>query len=400
MYEQRNQYDVTPEALGSIKRKIAHLERKVPTKTAFLGFDGNIDFLYMLLKSREDLTKWQKMDSMKTLAELILKVAGSSTNVELILKRKVSGGFCANVSKAMGGVGLKVNIIGAMGFPKIDDVFNNIQKNSQITIKSIGNPGITIGLEFDDGKIMLTDFQNLLKINWDLIIERVGPQDIVDLTSNSNIIGIGYWAPIPRFEMIWDQYIQDIFPSLNNLKEKLFLVDLADIKKKNQKDILRMIKILKKVDEFTPVVLSLNDQETNDLAKALNIQNKAKVNRENDDDLNEVGKYLNDELNLSYLIIHSPDFATISTENDHFWVKEGFTASPRYTTSAGDHFNAGMVIGLSCNLTPSEALIIGNALTAIFVRTGNSPNFQQLSYFIENYMNYIEKDIPDFPLNK
>ena len=61
------------------------------------------------------------------------------------------------------------------------------------------------------------------------------------------------------------------------------------------------------------------------------------------------------------------------------------------------HFNAGSVLGLACNLTPPEALVMGNALTAIFVRTGKSPNFNELSQFIQIYMDYIKNDNPDFP---
>jgi len=40
---------------------------------------------------------------------------------------------------------------------------------------------------------------------------------------------------------------------------------------------------------------------------------------------------------------------------------------------------------------------MGNADTAIFVKTGNSSNFNALSQFIHKYMEYIEKDNPNFP---
>ena len=45
----------------------------------------------------------------------------------------------------------------------------------------------------------------------------------------------------------------------------------------------------------------------------------------------------------------------------------------------------------------NEAILMGNALTAIFVRTGNSPNFNQLSQFISRYMEFIDNDNPNFP---
>jgi len=40
---------------------------------------------------------------------------------------------------------------------------------------------------------------------------------------------------------------------------------------------------------------------------------------------------------------------------------------------------------------------MGNALTAIFVRTGNSPNFNQLSQFISRYMKFIDNNNTNYP---
>ncbi|HEY0089298.1 MAG TPA: PfkB family carbohydrate kinase, partial [Candidatus Lokiarchaeia archaeon] len=123
---------------------------------------------------------------------------------------------------------------------------------------------------------------------------------------------------------------------------------------------------------------------------------KIDPNKKNFEDYVKAGKLINDKINLSYLIIHSPHFATISTKKDHFWITEGFTSKPKFTTGAGDHFHSGVAAGLACNLTPAEAILMGNALTAIFVRTGNSPNFNDLSKFIQKYIDYVSKDNPDF----
>ena len=177
----------------------------------------------------------------------------------------------------------------------------------------------------------------------------------------------------------------------------MFFVDLADIKKRNKIDIQNMLKLLGKIDEVVPVMLSLNDQEAIDISKALDNVKDINPKVENHGDFVNGGRKINDEVDLSYLIIHSPYFATVSTKNNHYWVTEGITSKPKFTTGAGDHFHSGAAAGLVLNLTPPEALIIGNALTAIFVRTGNSPNFKDINQFINKYMDYIEHDNPDFP---
>jgi bifunctional ADP-heptose synthase (sugar kinase/adenylyltransferase) len=337
------------------------------------------------------------MGSMKTLGELLIKVAGSSANVERILKRKISGGFAPNSCKAINALGVKVNLIAALGYPNVHEVFQSLVDNETIDVISYNNPGETLGLEFNDGKIMITDFENILKINWDLIIERVGFEKILSKIEESDIMGFGHWSLIPEIDEMWAHFFYDIFPSVEDIEKKLFFVDLADIKKRSQEDIRTMLNLLQKINTKVPVMLSLNDQEAIDVSRALKDVKDINPNSQNFADYIEGGRLINEQVKLSYLVIHSPHFATITTEDSHYWVTEGYTSEPRFTTGAGDHFHSGVAAGLACELSPPEAILLGNALTAIFVRTGNSPNFNELGEFIERYLEYIEKDNPDFP---
>ncbi|MHA1292236.1 MAG: hypothetical protein ACTSQJ_06160 [Promethearchaeota archaeon] len=399
MYEKHNDYDVTLEALKSFKKKEIYVKEQLSRRSCFLGFDGYIDSLYSICQTRESPTEWTKMESMRTFGELLVNVAGSSANVERVLKRKISGGFAPNSCKAINGLGLNVYLIAALGYPEIDKNFIPITTRNSVEAISFANPGETIGLEFDDGKVMLTDFENILNIDWDLIVERVGFERIFKIIEKSDILGFGHWSLVPHLGEIWQHFLYDIFPSINKqkLKKKLFFVDLADIKKRNKTDINNMLVQLNKIDNYVPVMLSLNDQEAIDISKALDKVKNIRQDKENFIDFIEGGKLINNEVKISFLVIHSPHFATISTLNNHYWITEGFTAKPRYTTGAGDHFHSGVAAGLACQLTPPESLLIGNSLTAIFVRTGNSPNFTELSQFIDGYLNYIEVDNPNFP---
>ena len=86
---------------------------------------------------------------------------------------------------------------------------------------------------------------------------------------------------------------------------------------------------------------------------------KIKIRKTNLDNIDfiEVSKNIIRELNMSYLVIHSPQFATISLKDNknHFWITEGFTSKPLYTVSAGDHFLSGVITGFLGGLTPSES---------------------------------------------
>ena len=162
-----------------------------------------------------------------------------------------------------------------------------------------------------------------------------------------------------------------------------------------------MVKVVEKINGYMPVLLSLNDQEAIDISRALDDVAPIDSNLPNHAGYYEAGKNINAIANLSYLVIHSPHFATITTKNqEHYWVTEGYTSKPQYTTGAGDHFHSGVVVGLSCGLNPAESILLGNSLTAIFVRTGTTPDLKDLEKYISDYLNYIEYDNPEFPSKK
>ncbi|MHA1338505.1 MAG: PfkB family carbohydrate kinase [Promethearchaeota archaeon] len=401
-YQPKNDYDVTINAVKSVLQKYAEFENTIPKKTVFLGFDGYLDSLYSLVRYRESPEKWEKMESMKEFAARINDAAGSSCNVERVLKKNLAGGFAPNTGRAMSHMGVNVIIAGAMGYPNIHELF--LQYPDNVEHYSITNPGTTAAYEFDDGKVMTTDFGNINGITWDLIIERISRDKFIELLERSDAIGQGHWALVPNMTNFWQRLCEDIFPNISNTKDKCFLVDAADMKKRRNKDIIDMLKMLQKVDEYMPAILAMNDKETADISRVLASKDsefeKGRITEIKElKDYYDFGLRANEVLNLSGIITHDPHFATITTKNKHFWVTEGYTSKPKFTTAAGDHFTGGALVGLMCNLKPEEAIVIGNALTAIFVRTGVSVSAKQVKRFIDNYLDYVIHDIDKFSLN-
>jgi len=392
MYKPQNNYDSTLKSCQTIIKKLGDIENVIKKKSCLLGFDGYVDSLYSVVQSRKSADEWTKMNTLKKFGELLIDVAGSSANVERVLKKRIFGGFAPNTCRAINALGAKVYLIAALGYPKINELYIPLPNVQSI---AIANPGQTLGLEFDDGKVMITDFEPILNITWKSLLNILNLDDIIQMIDKSDILGFGHWALVPNLNDIWKHFLTDLFPSISNLKNKLFFVDIADIRKRSANDINDLISVLQKINDQVPVLLSANDQEALYLSRVLpNIGNLEKSNMS---DFIECGKSINREINLSYLVIHSPHFATISTIEDHYWITEGFTSKPKFSVGAGDHFHSGTVLGLSSGLTPPEAILMGNALTAIFVRTGNSPNFTHLSQFIARYIEFITSDNPNFP---
>ncbi|TFG16318.1 MAG: hypothetical protein EU531_06825 [Promethearchaeota archaeon] len=394
MYSKLNEYDVTSETLHGLTSKLHSFKQRSSKIICFLGFDGYIDSLYSIVKTRKDAANWDRLESMKEFGKFITDIAGSSANIERVLKKKVFGGFAPNTSRALNALGVKTILMAALGLPEFSQYY---KPSTLVKSISIANPGETLGLEFDDGKVMITDFEPILNINWEKITKSVSKSLLIEYVNNSNILGFGHWALVPLLNEIWNHFLNDIFPSITEKKKKLFFVDIADITKRPREDILKMISILQKIDQEIPIMLTVNDREAIRLSHILSNVKPIKVKKENLKDFFKAGRFINDEINLSYFVIHSPHFATISTYTEHYWVTEGYTSTPKFTVAAGDHFNTGVAISLATGLNPSESILIGNALTAIFVRTGISPNFNQLNQYVERYMEFIMKDNPQFP---
>jgi hypothetical protein len=382
--------DFTTPALDRITSKFADLDaikEKFGGVHVCLGVDGYVDSLYSLVATRRSADEFDIMGSMNTFAQWVLAAAGSSCNIERVLKKLIGGGFGPNTARAVATLGASVDLIGALGKP--DEVFIN-SLPSNVSMHSLNDPGSTCALEFDDGKVMLTDFANINGITWDHIQEKLGRDQVIDMLEKADAIGQGHWSLVSHLSEIWHAWAEEIFPSLSQ-KNRYFYVDVADMTKRTPGQIKGMIKELEGINAIPgcKAVMSCNDKEAIQISQVL------------DDDC-EIATftdyYTNAEkmmahMDISMLVFHSPYFAMATTKDAMWHVREAYTSKPKFTTAAGDHFNGGCLVALASGFEPDEALLIANATTAHFVRTGQSPSVDLVSAFLGNYQTYLYDDI-------
>src|SRR5881394_610090 len=92
---------------------------------------------------------------------------------------------------------------------------------------SIGEPGHTDALEFEDGKLMLGKLTPLNDVTWDNLISRVGREKLIELMTDSRLIGMVNWTMLPHMSRIWAKMLDEIIPNNERHSRKLF-IDLAD----------------------------------------------------------------------------------------------------------------------------------------------------------------------------
>jgi copper chaperone CopZ len=382
--------DVTWTTLDRVKKKVTDrkaLSTKFNSIQTCVGVDGYVDSLYSLVSKRDSVENYTIMASMAEFGKKVTDTAGSSCNVERVLKKNIGGGFGPNIARALGTLGAKVDLVGCVGKP--DAIFTSSLPPT-VSYFSLSEPGATCALEFNDGKVMLTDFGPVNNVTWDLIKAKIGKDKIVDLFNKADAIGQGHWALVPHLNEIWAAWIAEVFPALKT-KERVFFVDPADMSKRSPQHLADMMKQLEAISQVKgmKVVVSLNDKEAIQISKAFPTVGEISKFV----DYYKAGEKMMKVFNIHSLIIHHPHFATVTTKKDTWHVKEGYTSKPRFTTAAGDHFNGGALIALASGLfTPDEAMILANACTAYFVRTGISPSVEILCTLIDKYKSYVDGD--------
>jgi hypothetical protein len=354
----------------------------------FLGMDGYIDSLYSLVGKRDDVEKFSIMSSMLEFSTKINDIAGSSCNVERVLKKRLGGGFGPNTARSIGNLGVGVDLMGCLGAPS--EVFTStIPEN--VNYYSLGDPGATCALEFNDGKIMLTDFTNIYGVNWDLIKKKLGKDKFIELMNGVDAIGQGHWALVPFLNDIWKIWLDEVFPVMDK-KERIFFVDSADMSKRSDEHVHDMVHLLEKINDIDGMrsILSMNDKEAIQVSFAYS----GICDIKDFSDYYTTGLEMIDEFDIHAVVIHSPHFATVTTKENTWHVKEGFTTKPRFTTAAGDHFNGAFLVAIASGMfEPDESVLIANASTAHFVRTGVSPSVKDVQRFVSHYKEYVNGDV-------
>jgi hypothetical protein len=398
-----------------IDKTLENLESwlKVARKKSILfGFDGFLDEIVSVVRIRHSRDSIVLMRSMKEWGERISKAAGSSAGLEVMPKDRRTGGFVANTSQALASflhpVG-SFTMIGNFGQPQILPIFSDLfEKELKCNLFSIGNPGVTNAYEFDDGKIMMSNFVPVQGNRPELIEKVIHPNSIIQTLNEGGLIGIGYWSITPGMEEIYRFCQTQIFPKLSQPDKLDIFLDLADIRKKTDADIQRVISLLNAFTEYPSTTLSLNDREAFRLAAAFGYaqdERTGSLERELPEAFIRLTLFLRDHIKFKRLIIHTPSFALSSTidvrnryannANIITIVPNAYTKSPRFTVAAGDTFNAGFCFGLLVNATESEGLLLGNALTSYFIRSGYRGNSQEIRNLLQNYHDYLAKDTPE-----
>ena len=372
---------------------IAHDRGTLAATRALAGFDGFLDSIIRVVDRRGSMAMedFEPISTIPRFAGRVADAAGKSANIELVVDEVRFGGNGPLYAGALGRLGMPTTYIGAVGRDDDSDevlpIYEPFADRCERVIP-IASPAYTDALEFDDGKIMLGKPANVQAVTWDRLLERVGLDELRSHCARSTLLGIVNWTLCGGIQGIWEGLIRDVLPGLDPAgsdpvgSHRHVFVDLSDPAKRTDDDLRAALGTLRRMNEFVPVTLSLNLAEGERVARVLGVDAFT--------DAPSLGagvriatERVRHESGLACLVIHPREGAgAADASGASAWFEGPFTAQPRLSTGAGDHFGAGFSYAQALGLPLAEALAVGCAVSGAYVRDALSPDLARLTSFL------------------
>ncbi|HVV00113.1 MAG TPA: hypothetical protein VHH88_02050 [Verrucomicrobiae bacterium] len=351
---------------------------KIRGMSAFIGLDGFVDEIFHVVDKRESAEKYTRLPKIADFAQRMAAAAGRSTNIELVSQVVKLGGNGPIMANALASFGLKTTYLGNLGFPNLHPIFADFARRAEV--HSIAEPGYTDALEFEDGKIMMGKHQSLKQVTWRNIKDRFGEKKFRECFAGADLVGFVNWTMLGAMSEIWASVFEEICPGLNGPRRLLFF-DLADPEKRTAGDISRALELIAQFQKHFDVVLGLNEKEGYEIGANLGME-RTDGSR---DGLLKLSKAIRERLSINTLVIHPTTCALACGPDTAALVEGPYTAKPKITTGAGDHFNSGFCLGKLLGFSTPEALLTGVTTSGFYVRTAQSPAISDLASMLRNW---------------
>jgi len=345
------------------------------TKTV-VGFDGFVDTILHVVKTRHNPTKYDPYPMMSEWAGRVSAASGVSANFEFAQQMVKLGGNGPIMANALSAAGLPLTYLGCLGKPAIHPVFADFAE--RVNVISIAEPGYTDALEFEDGKLMFGKHQSLKEVNWANLLKHLPEQKLIKLFKDASFISIVNWTMLTNLTGVLQKLLTSVMPKLGGARRWVFF-DLADPAKRSREDLLAVVKLIAKYEKHARVILGLNLGEARQVSEVLGLGPV----EETYGTVTHAASRIREALKVDTVVVHPVQFAAAADSTGSTHVVGPFTAKPKITTGAGDHFNAGFCLGRILGLGLAESLQIGVATSGFYVRSAKSPKVTDLIKFLK-----------------
>jgi hypothetical protein len=340
-----------------------------------LGCDGFVDETYEIVEVRRSQTDFTAMKRLKQFGELLVARADGGVGVELVPKRRCEGGFAINTGRIAACLGIKPILPGLYGASQLDPAFVEFKDSCEMI--SLGNPALTIALEFGDGKVLMSNLQAVSGLTWEQFEAHFGEERLKAMFADVDILGLGYWSLTSNFDNLFKGFMKQY--ETGRPPRRMFF-DFADIKKKSSEAFQESLALIRAYNEKIPLSLSLNEHEVFELFSRIGVE-QPELKPEAMAAALAVARA---RIGFDELVVHTPLFAAASSAKDgEAYARQERQSQVVRLAGAGDSFNGGYLCASLGQLPLKQRLVIANAATAFFVTHATGPSRAQLIAQIE-----------------
>lgn len=340
-------------------------------KRVFIGFDAFIDLVVRPVEKGSSANVEKYFNKMECFGQYLAGKAGLNSSVELDLIMRKPGGNTPNVAGSLSRLGVSCDCLAPFGDSSIDEIFAPLRQSCNLI--STGDPGLSIALEFTNGKVMLALNQDVNSLDWRRIRSVIEPRLLAERVNLADMLCLLNWSEVPKCTDIILGLKKEILSSVAG--PKTILIDLSDCSRRSRQDLLEILEIIASLSEHGRVILGLNQNESQIVCAALDIDQEKKGS--------EKAGQLREKLKLHWVVFHNRRRSILATKESIFNFRTKMTGEPVLQTGAGDHFNAGLCLGYLNGFEPRLCLALASINSGYYVEKGESANIDELIAYIE-----------------
>jgi hypothetical protein len=341
-----------------------------------IGFDGFVDEILHAVDTRQSSTEFERILTIPQFSERVRSAAGKSANIEVVPIQVKPGGNGPLMSLAVAGMGGKVTCIGLLGYPHILPVFKPLEEKAELF--SVGNPGRTDAIEFQDGKLMIGKLDTIQNMCWQRLQDVIGADRFKALMVESDLVACTNWTMLTEMDEILENLIHMV-PENSSVR---FFFDLADPEKRDRADLARVLGQIRALGRRARCILGLNLREAEQVGEVLGLDQTV---RETPESVEAASARIAGALELHGVVVHAVRCAGAFLDGGTAGIEGPYCGNPRLSTGAGDHFNGGFVSGLMSGLDTRGALYSGVGTSGWYVRNARSPERSDVIAFLRDW---------------
>ncbi len=366
-------------SLGALAKTLREQATTLQEKRVVAGFDGFVDELIVPIDERSDENTYTVIDSMDRFGKMISAASGRSSLNEIQIESIDAGGCSVNLSDALNHAGVRVDFFGTLGDP-IHPAFNQFASECRSCSTWLDGHGLTLALEFKDGKYMLASMSDLAKVTPTLIEHKISDGVFAGKCADAELIVMNNWTLYPHMTACWDYLNEQVYSKLTH--NPYIFIDLVNPSSRSKDDIMAMMDCLKRLNTHGRVILGLNLNEADILAGFIGVD---EAHAEADKVL-EQSKAICAHLDIYEVVTHGVSINCVAGVDYHAdGVAGPYCEKPKKSTGAGDRFNAGYCLGLLLGVEPEQRLQLGVASSGYFIRNAKSATLSNMIEFIESW---------------